>query len=75
MVCRFVPVTVISGIYGMNVSELNGSVPGIWQFFVAVAAMDVIIVCLLAVSNWVHIASKQGRTAGVREVFSFALGR
>lgn len=69
------PVTVMSGIYGMNVSQLNGSTPDIWQFFVATAAVDVIIVLALALSNWVHIASKQGRTAGVREVFSFALGR
>lgn len=72
---RFVPVTVISGIYGMNVSEINGSIPDLWQVFVATAAVDVIIVFALAMSNWLHIASRQGRTAGVKEIFSFALGR
>ncbi|MCJ1398150.1 hypothetical protein MMC11_001347 [Xylographa trunciseda] len=71
----FVPITVISGIYGMNVYEINGSAPDIWQFFVATAIMDTIIVLALAVSNFAHIATRQKRTAGVKEIFSFALGR
>ncbi|MCJ1407765.1 hypothetical protein MMC19_001836 [Ptychographa xylographoides] len=71
----FVPVTVISGIYGMNVSEINGSTPDIWQFFVATAVMDTIILLALAISSWLHIAKRQKRNATVREAFSFALGR
>ena len=59
----------------MNVYEINGSTPDIWQFFVATAVMDTIIVLALAISNFAHIAIRQKRTAGVKEVFSFAVGR
>ncbi|MCJ1474964.1 hypothetical protein MMC13_003624 [Lambiella insularis] len=71
----FVPITVISGIYGMNVYEINGSTPDIWQFFTATAIMDTVIVLLLALFNFAHIATSQKRWPGAREVFSFALGR
>ncbi|MCJ1296442.1 hypothetical protein MMC34_008008 [Xylographa carneopallida] len=71
----FVPITVISGIYGMNVYEINGSTPDIWQFFVATAIMDTIIVLALAFANFAHIASRQKRKPGAKEIFNFAVGR
>ena len=67
----------MSGIYGMNVSQISGSStnPNIWQFFVAVAAMNIVMVLVLALSNWVQIQLKHGRAAGVKEVLAFAVGR
>jgi hypothetical protein len=59
----------------MNVAEINGSTPDIWQFFAATAIMDMLIVLALALYSWVHIASKQQRVASFREVFRFAFGR
>lgn len=72
---RFAPITVISGIYGMNVSEISGSNsnPNIWQFFVAVMVLNVVVMLALAILNWVHIATKHGRTAGAKEVLKFAV--
>ena len=72
----FAPVTIISGVYGMNVAEITGSNtnPDIWQFFVAVVALNVIVLLTLAVSNWLHIIQKHGRKAGAKEVFGFAVG-
>jgi hypothetical protein len=72
----FAPVTIMSGIYGMNVSQISGSDsnPNIWQFFVAVAVMNVAVLLSLAVSNWIHTRVKHGRRAGVKEVFGFAFG-
>jgi Mg2+ and Co2+ transporter CorA len=67
----------MSGVYGMNVSEISGSDsnPNIWQFFVAVVAMNVVVLLSLAISNWVHTMRKHGRKAGVREILGFAVGR
>ena len=64
MCCRFAPITIISGIYGMNVSEISGSNsnPNIWQG-------------TLVVPNWIHIIAKHGRKAGAKEVLGFAVGR
>ena len=61
----------------MNVFQISSSNtnPDIWQFFVAIAILNVLIVLFLAVSNWLHIISKHGSKAGVKEVFGFALGR
>lgn len=59
----------------MNVYELNGSTPDIWQFFAATAIMDTIIVLSLAFYNFAHIAARQKRRPGAKEVFSFAIGR
>jgi len=61
----------------MNVSEISGSDsnPNIWQFFVAVVAMNVVVLLSLAISNWVHTMRKHGRKAGVREILGFAVGR
>jgi hypothetical protein len=61
----------------MNVSQISGSTsnPNIWQFFVAVAAMNIVMVIVLALSNWVHIQLKHKRVAGVKEVLGFAVGR
>ena len=77
MCCRFAPITIISGIYGMNVSEISGSnsKPNIWQFFVAVVALNFVVLGTLAVSNWIHIIAKHGRKAGAKEVLGFAVGR
>ena len=73
----FAPITIMSGIYGMNVSEISGSNsnPDIWQFFVAVVGLNLVVVLTLAVSNWFHIVQKHGRRAGAREVFGFAVGK
>lgn len=72
----FAPITIMSGIYGMNVSQISGSDsnPNIWQFFVAVAVMNVVVLISLAVSNWIHTRVKHGRRAGVKEIFGFAVG-
>jgi hypothetical protein len=74
---RFAPVTIISGIYGMNVSEISGSSsnPNIWQFFVAVAAFNVTILVVLAASYWLVIQARQKRAAGVKEIVGYAVGR
>lgn len=74
---RFAPVTIISGIYGMNVSEISGSStnPNIWQFFVAVAVFNVLVLLALSVSNWFSIHLKHGRTAGIKEVVAMAFGK
>jgi small neutral amino acid transporter SnatA (MarC family) len=66
----------MTGIYGMNVSQISGSDsnPNIWQFFVAVAVMNVVMVLTLAFSNWVHTIVSRGRNAGLKEVFGFAVG-
>jgi hypothetical protein len=74
---RFAPVTIMTGIYGMNVSQISGSNenPDIWQFFVAVALLNVAVVVVLAVSNWIHIQVKHNRIAGLKEVLQFAIGR
>lgn len=60
----------------MNVSQISGSSsnPNIWQFFVAVAAMNVAVVVLLAMWNWVHVMRRHGRSAGIKEVIGFAVG-
>ena len=73
---RFAPVTIISGIYGMNVAQISGSNtnPGIWQFFVAVAILNILIVLFLAALSWFHTLTKHGRKAGAKEVFGFAMG-
>lgn len=54
----------------MNVSEISGSNsnPNIWQFSVAV----VVVMLALAISNWLHIITKHGRTARAKEVLKFA---
>jgi hypothetical protein len=72
----FAPVTIMSGIYGMNVSQISGTDanPNIWQFFVAVAAMNAAIVLTLAVTNWVQTMRKHGRRAGMKETFGYAVG-
>ena len=61
----------------MNVSQISGSTanPNIWQFFVAVAAMNIVMVLVLALSNWVHVQMKHRRAAGVKEILGFAVGR
>ena len=61
----------------MNVSEISGSNtnPNIWQFFVAVVALNFVILLTLAFSNWVHIIRKHERKAGAKEVFGFAVGK
>ena len=73
----FAPITIISGVYGMNVSEISGSNsnPNIWQFFVALIVFNFIILFTLAASSWFHIIQKHGRRAGAKEVFGFAVGK
>ena len=59
----------------MNVSEISGSNsnPNVWQFFVAVVVLNVVVMLALAISNWVHIITNHGRTAGAKEAFRFAV--
>jgi hypothetical protein len=66
----------MSGVYGMNVSQISGSSsnPNIWQFFVAVAVMNVAVVIALAMWSWVSTLIKHGRSAGFKEVLGFAVG-
>jgi hypothetical protein len=66
----------MSGVYGMNVSQISGSTsnPNIWQFFVAIAAMNVAVVIVLATWNWVQIMIKHRRSAEFKEVLGFAVG-
>ncbi|TVY39146.1 hypothetical protein LSUB1_G004932 [Lachnellula subtilissima] len=73
----FAPITIISGIYGMNVSEISGSDtnPNIWQFFVAVLVFNLLMVAALSIYNFIQIHMKHGRVAGVKEVLCFAVGR
>lgn len=66
----------MTGVYGMNVSQISGSKanPNIWQFFVAVAVMNVVVVLILALWNWVQVMLKHGRSAGIKESVGFAVG-
>ncbi|KAF4630435.1 hypothetical protein G7Y89_g7706 [Cudoniella acicularis] len=72
----FAPFTIMSGIYGMNVSEISGTNanPDIWQFFVAVAGLVALMIIVFSLSNWVHIQRKHGRTAGLKEILSSTFG-
>jgi hypothetical protein len=67
----------MSGIYGMNVSQISGSDsnPNIWQFFVAVAVMNVAVVFTLAASNWIHTMIKHRKRLNFKDTFGFAVGR
>jgi hypothetical protein len=73
---RFAPVTIMTGIYGMSVSQISGdsSNPNIWQFFVAVAVMNVVVLTGLALSSWITTKLKHSRNAGFKEILSFAVG-
>lgn len=73
----FAPVTIITGVYGMNVAEITGSNmnPDIWQFFVAVVGLNLLVLLTMALSNWFHIIQRHGRLAGPKEVFGFAVGK
>ena len=73
---RFAPITIITGVYGMNVSEISGSDsnPRIWQFFVAVLVFNILMLLGLSVSNLIRVQIKHGRTAGLKETFAFAVG-
>jgi len=73
----FAPVTIISGIYGMNVSQISGdsSNPNLWQFFVAVGGLIVGVLLFLAILNWIQIHFQHKRTAGMKEVLELAVGK
>lgn len=60
----------------MNVSQLTGSSsnPSIWQPFVAVIVMNVVVVIVLAIWGWVQDFEHRGRRSGLKEVLGFALG-
>ncbi|KAH8748794.1 hypothetical protein BGZ57DRAFT_144085 [Hyaloscypha finlandica] len=72
----FAPITIITGVYGMNVSEISGSDsnPRIWQFFVAVLVFNILMLLGLSISNLIRVQIKHGRTAGLKETFAFAVG-
>lgn len=67
--------TIISGIYGMNVRELVGNGPDIWQFFVAVIVLNIVVLLGLALTSWVHVLQTHKRKATMKEVIGFVLGR
>jgi hypothetical protein len=66
----------MTGVYGMNVSQITGSNtnPNIWQFFVGVTAINVLMVLAFALTSWVHVKWTHGRTAGLKEIFGSAVG-
>jgi hypothetical protein len=72
----FAPITIMTGVYGMNVSQISGSDsnPNIWQFFVATVVLNVVMLLTLAISNWIHTIFKHGRRPGMKEVLGFAVG-
>jgi len=61
----------------MNVSQISGSSsnPNIWQFFVAVAVLNVVVVLALSISIWVQIVMKHGRKAGLKEILGYSIGK
>ena len=59
----------------MNVNQIVGTGPDIWQFFAAVAVLNVAVLIGLAVANWIHVLKTHQRRAGLKEVFGFAVGR
>lgn len=59
----------------MNVTELVGAGPDIWQFFVAVVALNVVILGGLAIANWVHIARTHKKKLSLKQAIDVALGR
>ena len=73
----FAPLSLISGIYGMNISQISGSPsnPSAWQPVVAVAVLNVGILVLLALGNWLVVLRRYERRAGWGEVLGFAVGR
>jgi hypothetical protein len=72
-----VPISLISSIFGMNVSQITAddSNPSIWLFFVGTVALNFFIASVLTILNWLHIRTKHNRTPGVKESFGFAVGR
>jgi len=73
----FAPVSIMTGIYGMNVSQISGdpSNPNIWQFFVAIAVFNVVVVMAISTSVWVQIRVKHGRKAGLKEILGYSVGK
>jgi Mg2+ and Co2+ transporter CorA len=73
----FAPVTIVSGVYGMNVSPISGdpSNPSIWQFFVVVVGLNAVILLAIAILNWIQIHFKHKRTPGMKEVLELAIGK
>jgi hypothetical protein len=61
----------------MNVSQISGSNtnPSIWQFFVAVAVLNVAMLLGLSITNWIRVQTKHKRTASLKEVLGFAVGK
>jgi hypothetical protein len=72
-----VPVSLISSIFGMNVSQItaDNSNPSIWLFFVGTVALNFFVAFVLAILNWLHIRRKHNRTPGFKEFLGFAVGR
>jgi hypothetical protein len=61
----------------MNVSQISGSNsnPNIWQFFVAVVVFNILMLLGLSISHWIRVQVRHGRTAGLKEIFGFAVGK
>lgn len=73
----FAPVSIMTGIYGMNVSEISGdsSNPNIWQFFVAMAIFSAVVVVALSISAWIQIHAMHRRRASLKEILGHSIGK
>ena len=58
----------------MNVTEISGdnANPTLWQFFVAVVVMNVVVMMCLSLDAWIHVKRKYGRKAGLKETIKSA---
>lgn len=67
----------MTGIYGMNVTEISGDKhnPAIWQFFAAVLVMNVIMLGVLGGYSWAQLRVRLGRKVGTKQALWLALGR
>jgi len=61
----------------MNVSQISGSDsnPNIWQFFVAVVVFNILMLLGLSISHWIRVQVRHRRTAGLKEIVGFAVGK
>lgn len=51
----YLPLSLATGIYGMNVQEINDSGHSIWYFFVTMLALFLVTFCTLVFARWLQI--------------------
>jgi hypothetical protein len=73
----FVPLSLVSSIYGMNVFEISkdNDNPPIWQFFVVSVGFGLLIVSILGIYHFINVHFNDNRRPGFKEIFGFAFGR